>query len=154
MSNNYNPFKNQENNNNNIEPFDKIEQGQKRYIPNIPSVISDMQKNNIKMTSEKENENIKENKEEKTNNEIEENKIYESKEKDLLLNNEDKVNNQNSFVNTIANYWNTFRNNQTVSTIINPFQDDSECVNKIYKIYSCITISLILIVILLSITLS
>ena len=153
MSNNYNPFKNQENNNN-IEPFDKIEQGQKRYIPNIPSVISDMQKNNIKMTSEKENENIKENKEEKTNNEIEENKIYETKEKDLLLNNEDKVNNQNSFVNTIANYWNTFRNNQTVSTIINPFQDDSECVNKIYKIYSCITISLILIVILLSITLS
>ena len=154
MSNNYNPFKNQENNNNNVEPFDKIEQGQKRYIPNIPSVISDMQKNNIKMTSEKENENIKENKEEKTNNEIEENKIYETKEKDLLLNNEDKVNNQNSFVNTIANYWNTFRNNQTVSTIINPFQDDSECVNKIYKIYSCITISLILIVILLSITLS
>ena len=154
MSNNYNPFKNQENNNNNIEPFDKIEQGQKRYIPNIPSVISDMQKNNIKMTSEKENENIKENKEEKTNNEIEENKIYETKEKDLLLNNEDKVNNQNSFVNTIANYWNTFRNNQTVSTIINPFQDDSECVNKIYKIYSCITISLILIVILLAITLS
>ena len=154
MSNNYNPFKNQENNNNNIEPFDKIEQGQKRYIPNIPSVISDMQKNNIKMTSEKENENIKENKEEKTNNEIEENKIYETKEKDLLLNNEDKVNNQNSFVNTIVNYWNTFRNNQTVSTIINPFQDDSECVNKIYKIYSCITISLILIVILLSITLS
>ena len=154
MSNNYNPFINQENNNNNIEPFDKIEQGQKRYIPNIPSVISDMQKNNIKMTSEKENENIKENKEEKTNNEIEENKIYETKEKDLLLNNEDKVNNQNSFVNTIANYWNTFRNNQTVSTIINPFQDDSECVNKIYKIYSCITISLILIVILLSITLS
>ena len=154
MSNNYNPFKNKENNNNNIEPFDKIEQGQKRYIPNIPSVISDMQKNNIKMTSEKENENIKENKEEKTNNEIEENKIYETKEKDLLLNNEDKVNNQNSFVNTIANYWNTFRNNQTVSTIINPFQDDSECVNKIYKIYSCITISLILIVILLSITLS
>ena len=154
MSNNYNPFKNQENNNNNIEPFDKIEQGQKRYIPNIPSVISDMQKNNIKMTSEKENENIKENKEEKTNNEVEENKIYESKEKDLLLNNEDKVNNQNSFVNTIANYCNTFRNNQTVSTIINPFQDDSECVNKIYKIYSCITITLILIVILLSITLS
>ena len=154
MSNNYNPFINQENKNNNIEPFDKIEQGQKRYIPNIPSVISDMQKNNIKMTSEKENENIKENKEEKTNNEVEENKIYESKEKDLLLNYEDKVNNQNSFVNTIANYWNTFRNNQTVSTIINPFQDDSECVNKIYKIYSCITISLILIVILLSITLS
>ena len=154
MSNNYNPFKNQENNNNNIEPFDKIEQGQKRYIPNIPSVISDMQKNNIKMTSEKENENIKENKEEKTNNEVEENKIYESKEKDLLLNNEDKINKQNGFVNTIANYWNIFRNNQTVSTIINPFQDDSECVNKIYKIYSCITISLILIVILLSITLS
>ena len=153
MSNNYNPFINQENNNNNLEPFDKIEQGQKRYIPNIPSVISDMKKNNIKVTSEKEDENIKDNKEEKTSNEIKEN-IYETKEKEPLLNNEDKTDNQNSLGNTIANYWNTFRNNKTVSTIINPFQDDSECVNKIYKIYSCITITLILIVILLSITLS
>ena len=153
MSNNYNPFINQENNNNNLEPFDKIEQGQKRYIPNIPSVISDMKKNNIKVTSEKEDENIKENKEEKTSNEIKEN-IYETKEKEPLLNNEDKTDNQNSLGNTIVNYWNTFRNNKTVSTIINPFQDDSECVNKIYKIYSCITITLILIVILLSITLS
>ena len=153
MSNNYNPFINQENNNNNLEPFDKIEQGQKRYIPNIPSVISDMKKNNIKVTSEKEDENIKDNKEEKTSNEIKEN-IYETKEKEPLLNNEDQTDNQNSLGNTISNYWNTFRNNKTVSTIINPFQDDSECVNKIYKIYSCITISLILIVILLSITLS
>ncbi len=153
MSNNYNPFINQENNNNNLEPFDKIEQGQKRYIPNIPSVISDMKKNNIKVTSEKEDENIKDNKEEKTSNEIKEN-IYETKEKEPLLNNEDKTDNQNSLGNTIVNYWNTFRNNKTVSTIINPFQDDSECVNKIYKIYSCITITLILIVILLSITLS
>ena len=155
MSNNYNPFINQENNNNNnLEPFDKIEQGQKRYIPNIPSVISDMKKNNIKVTSEKEDENIKDNKEEKTSNEIKEN-IYETKEKEPLLNNEDQTDNQNSLGNTIVNYWNTFRNNKTVSTIINPFQDDSECVNKIYKIYSCITITLILIVILLlSITLS
>ena len=153
MSNNYNPFINQENNNNNLEPFDKIEQGQKRYIPNIPSVISDMKKNNIKVTSEKEDENIKDNKEEKTSNEIKEN-IYETKEKESLLNNEDKTDNQNSLGNTIVNYWNTFRNNKTVSTIINPFQDDSECVNKIYKIYSCITITLILIVIFLSITLS
>ena len=152
MSNNYNPFINQENNNNNLEPFDKIEQGQKRYIPNIPSVISDMKKNNIKVTSEKEDENIKDNKEEKTSNEIKEN-IYETKEKEPFLNNEDKTDNQNSLGNTIVNYWNTFRNNKTVSTIINPFQDDSECVNKIYKIYSCITITLILIVILLSITL-
>ena len=153
MSNNYNPFINQENNNNNnLEPFDKIEQGQKRYIPNIPSVISDMKKNNIKVTSEKEDENIKDNKEEKTSNEIKEN-IYETKEKEPLLNNEDQTDNQNSLGNTISNYWNTFRNNKTVSTIINPFQDDSECVNKIYKIYSCITITLILIVILFSITL-
>ena len=153
MSNNYNPFINQENNNNNnLEPFDKIEQGQKRYIPNIPSVISDMKKNNIKVTSEKEDENIKDNKEEKTSNEIKEN-IYETKEKEPLLNNEDQTDNQNSLGNTIVNYWNTFRNNKTVSTIINPFQDDSECVNKIYKIYSCITITLILIVILFSITL-
>ena len=68
--------------------------------------------------------------------------------------NEIKTNNENGIGTTVMNYWNTFRNNQTVSTIINPFQDDSECVNKVYKIYSCITISLILIVILLSITLS
>ena len=36
MSNNYESLINKENNN--IEPFDKIEQGQKRYIPNIPIV--------------------------------------------------------------------------------------------------------------------
>ena len=154
MSNNYDLLINKENNN--IEPFDKIEQGQKRYIPNIPSVISDMKKNNININSEKIETNIKDNKE-ITTNEKEENQINESKEKDLFLNNNNNVirtNNENGIGTTIMNYWNTFRNNQTVSTIINPFQDDSECVNKVYKIYSCITISLILIVILLSITLS
>ena len=149
MSNNYESLINKENNN--IEPFDKIEQGQKRYIPNIPSVISDMKKNNININPENIETNIKDNFE-KTTSEPEE---Y-LKEKDSFVNNnnEIKTNNENGIGTTIINYWNTFRNNQTVSTIINPFQDDSECVNKVYKIYSCITISLILIVILLSITLS
>ena len=149
MSNNYESLINKENNN--IEPFDKIEQGQKKYIPNIPSVISDMKKNNININPENIETNIKDNIE-KTTSEPEE---Y-LKEKDSFVNNnnEIKTNNENGIGTTIMNYWNTFRNNQTVSTIINPFQDDSECVNKVYKIYSCITISLILIVILLSITLS
>ena len=151
MSNNYESLINKENNN--IEPFDKIEQGQKRYIPNIPSVISDMKKNNININPENIETNKKDNIE-KTTSEPEE--YLKEKEKDLFVNNnnEIKTNNENGIGTTIMNYWNTFRNNQTVSTIINPFQDDSECVNKVYKIYSCITISLILIVILLSITLS
>ena len=149
MSNNYDSLLNKENNN--IEPFDKIEQGQKRYIPNIPSVISDMKKNNININSENIETNIKDNKEITTN----ENQINETKEK-MFLNNNNEItsSNENGIGTTIINYWNIFRNNQTVSTIINPFQDDSECVNKVYKIYSCITITLILIVILLSITLS
>ncbi len=148
MSNNYDSLLNKDNNN--IEPFDKIEQGQKRYIPNIPSVISDMKKNNININSSENNTNNKET----IITEKEENKNYELKEQNLNVNNNINDSQGNGVGNTLLNYWNTFKNNQTVSTIINPFQDESECVNKVYKIYSCITISLILIVILLSITLS
>ena len=148
MSNNYDSLLNKDNNN--IEPFDKIEQGQKRYIPNIPSVISDMKKNNININSSKNNTNNKET----IITEKEENKNYELKEQNLNINNNINDSQGNGVGNTLLNYWNTFKNNQTISTIINPFQDESECVNKVYKIYSCITISLILIVILLSITLS
>ena len=148
MSNNYDSLLNKDNNN--IEPFDKIEQGQKRYIPNIPSVISDMKKNNININSSENNTNNKET----IITEKEENKNYELKEQNLNINNNINDSQGNRVGNTLLNYWNTFKNNQTVSTIINPFQDESECVNKVYKIYSCITISLILIVILLSITLS
>ena len=148
MSNNYDSLLNKDNNN--IEPFDKIEQGQKRYIPNIPSVISDMKKNNININSSENNTNNKET----IITEKEENKNYELKEQNLNINNNINDSQGNGVGNTLLNYWNTFKNNQTVSTIINPFQDESECVNKVYKIYSCITISLILIVILLSITLS
>ena len=137
MSKNYDSLIDKENNN--IEPFDKIEQGQKRYIPNIPSVISDIKKNSININD---SDIISEKKEEKN--------LYEIKEKDI--NNDATSNNEKGF--NIINYWNTFRNNKTISTIINPFQDDGDLVNKVYKIYSCITISLILIVILLSITLS
>ena len=137
MSKNYDSLIDKENNN--IEPFDKIEQGQKRYIPNIPSVISDIKKNSININD---SDIISEKKEEKN--------LYEIKEKDI--NNDATSNNEKGF--NIINYWNTFRNNKTISTIINPFQDDGDLVNKVYKIYSYITISLILIVILLSITLS
>ena len=148
MSNNYDSLLNKDNNN--IEPFDKIEQGQKRYILNIPSVISDMKKNNININSSENNTNNKET----IITEKEENKNYELKEQNLNVNNNINDSQGNGVGNTLLNYWNTFKNNQTISTIINPFQDESECVNKVYKIYSCITISLILIVILLSITLS
>ena len=151
MSNNYESLLNKENNN--IEPFDKIEQGKKRYIPNIPSVISDMKKNNININNDESDTIIKDNKE-NTTNENYENKMSETKEKYINLNVMNDNNENEGIGNKIMNYWNTFRNNRTVSTIINPFQDDTEFVQKIYKIYSCITITLILIVILLSITLS
>ena len=153
MSNNYDLLLNKENNNN-LEPFDKIEQGQKRYIPNIPSVISDMKKNNMNINSGIGDINIKDNTE-ISNNKNEENNIKETNvNMNINLEIENQQKNENGFGNTIINYWNTFRNNQTVSTIINPFQDDGEFVNTVYKIYSCITISLILLVILLSVTLS
>ena len=135
--------------NNKIEPFDKIEQGTKKYIPNIPSVISDMKKNNIYPNE------INENSTKKSNKEL----IMESNEDDKIKNNDEKqsitisINNKYN-TNIISDYWNTFKNNENVSIFLNPFQDDGECVNKVYKIYSCITITLVLIVILLSITLS
>ena len=141
MTTNYDTLIDKDNkDNNNIEPFDKIEQGQKRYIPNIPSVISDIKKNNINVTQSDINSETKDEK-----------NLYEIKEKENSM---DINNNNKGIGENICNYWNTFINNKTVSTIINPFQDDGDLVNKVYKIYSCITITLILIVILLSITLS
>ena len=150
MSNNLNSTIEREKNK--IEPFDKIQQGTKKYIPNIPSVISDMKKNNIY----KEGISNDESKEKLLNN----NDIKLLNNENILENNnneqskENIINNKANYLTIVCDYWNTFRNNDTVSTIINPFQDDGECVNKVYKIYSCITITLILIVILLSITLS
>ena len=148
MSNNYDLSIERENSK--IEPFDKIEQGKKRYIPNIPSVISDMNKNNLY----KDGINNNDSKEKLLNNNINSMKLLNDEEKKdynkLKENNNDNLN----YLTIVCDYWNTFRNNETISTIINPFQDDGECINKIYKIYSYITIILILIVILLSITLS
>ena len=150
MSNNNDPLI-ENDNNNKIEPFDKIEQGTKKYIPNIPSVISDMKKNNI-YHSEINNDNSTR----KSNKDL----IIEPNEDDKIKNNDFKETtlmtnqNNNDISNTVSNYWNTFKNNKDVSIFLNPFQDDGECVNKIYKIYSCITITLVLIVIVLSITLS
>ena len=153
-SNNYDSLINKEHNNK-IEPFDKIEQGPKKYIPNIPSVISDMKKNKLYQEEISNNENLNKNLSENNNQEN-----FESKEEDKMNNKkisegiDISKNNDKDFTTIICDYWNTFRNNETVSTIINPYQDDGECVNKVYKIYSCITITLILIVIILSITLS
>ena len=154
MSNNYESLIDKKNSNK-LEPFDKIEQNTKRYIPNIPSVISDMKKNNIYQSEMNKDESSQ--KKEENNNKIK----NEFNEKEKINNNQEEIlkvdnntSNDNDFLKSVSNYWTTFTNNETVSTIINPFQDDGECVNKVYKIYSCITITLILIVILLSITLS
>ena len=142
------------NNNSNIEPFDKIEQGNKKYIPNIPSVISDMKKNNIYLNNINNDDNLNKNQNENNTNEIIESNDEEKIKNNYLEEPKKNINNNKDFSNIVCDYWNTFRNNETVSTIINPFQDDGECVNKVYKIYSCITLTLILIVIILSITLS
>ena len=149
---NYNESLIDKENNNKIEPFDKIEQNPKRYIPNIPSVITDMKKNNIYINNDESSQKIKENDNNNITNSLKEEKlkINEENSKEIFQSSNDNTN----YLKTMNNYWNTFTNNKTVSTIINPFQDDGEFVNKIYKIYSCITITLILIVILLSITLS
>ena len=150
---NYNESLIDKENNNKIEPFDKIEQSPKRYIPNIPSVITDMKKNNIYINNDESSQKIKENDNNNITNSL--------KEEEKLKNNEEDIkeilkssNDNTNYLKTMNDYWSTFTNNKTISTIINPFQDDGECVNKVYKIYSCITCTLILIVILLSITLS
>ena len=150
---NYNESLIDKENNNKIEPFDKIEQSPKRYIPNIPSVITDMKKNNIYINSDESSQKIKENDNNNITNSLKgEEKLKNNEEgtKEILKSSNDNTN----YLKTMNDYWSTFTNNKTISTIINPFQDDGECVNKIYKIYSCITCTLILIVILLSITLS
>ena len=149
---NYNESLIDKENSNKIEPFDKIEQNPKRYIPNIPSVITDMKKNNIYLNNDEFSPKLKENENNITSSLKEEEKLKNNEEetKEILKSSNDNTN----YLKTMNDYWNTFTNNKTVSTIINPFQDDGECVNRVYKIYSCITITLILIVILLSITLS
>ena len=152
MSNNLNSTIEREKNK--IEPFDKIEQGTKKYIPNIPSVISDMKKNNIYLNNINNDDNLNKNPNENNTNEIIESNDEEKIKNNYLEEPKKNINNNKDFSNIVCDYWNTFRNNETVSTIINPFQDDGECVNKVYKIYSCITLTLILIVIILSITLS
>lgn len=130
-----------------IEPFDRIEQNPRKYIPNIPSVKEDMKKNNY--PEDKTNFNLLNNNE----NEIEKNNAIKSSD---LLDSQapPESNNNKDYLVMAKGYWETFKNNKTVSTIINPFQDDSQCINTFYKIYSCITITLVLIVIILSITLS
>ena len=150
---NYNESLIDKENNNKIEPFDKIEQSPKRYIPNIPSVITDMKKNNIYINNDESSQKIKENDNNNITNSLKEEEKLKNKEEDtkeILKSSNDNTN----YLKTMNDYWSTFTNNKTISTIINPFQDDGECVNKVYKIYSCITCTLILIVILLSITLS
>ena len=154
MSNNNSPLIDKDNKTT-LEPFDKIEQGTKRYIPNIPSVISDMKKNNIYINNDEiipKSDNNKDNEKFIDENDLELIKTLNIEESKKLISNEN--NNQGSSLNTFQKYWYAFRYNETIATIINPFRNDGDLANTIYKIYSCITITLITIVILLSIILS
>ena len=114
-----------------------------------------MKKNKIYQQENDENSNQNLNVNNNDELSIESNNVEEKiKNLDLKKSKDITNNNESNVLTFVFDYWNTFRKNETVSTIINPYQDDGECVNKVYKIYSYITITLILIVILLSITLS
>ena len=74
--------------------------------------------------------------------------------KGFLLNNEKyKYHNNNIIrIERLKESINKFLKNETVSIIINPFQNSSEGVQLCYKIYSAITIFIIVLVIILSIS--
>jgi hypothetical protein len=141
-NNKYNPPDLNENKSK-IEPFDIIETKQRKpIIPNIPSVQ--------KIIKNQSNNNN--NKEENTlNNEYSSIPINEDNFKNNN-NNMNNINKQEDFINTVQESIKKFLENKTVSIIINPFQNSSEGVQLCYKIYSAITIFIILLVIILSIT--
>ena len=127
-NNEYNP-PNLNENKSKIEPFDIIETKQRKpIIPNIPSVQKII-KNQSNNNNNKEEDNFKNNN-----------------------NNMNNINKQEDFINTVQESIKKFLENKTVSIIINPFQNSSEGVQLCYKIYSAITIFIILLVIILSIT--
>ena len=145
MDKNYNEYNppNLKENKTKIEPFDIIETKQRKpIIPNIPSVQ--------KIIKNQSNNNN--NKEENTlNNEYSSIPINEENFKNNN-NNMNNINKQEDFIKTVQESINKFLKNETVSIIINPFQNSSEGVQLCYKIYSAITIFIILLVIILSIT--
>ena len=143
-NNKYNPPNLSDNNKNKIEPFDMIETKQtKPVIPNIPSVQKVLGKKNI-------NEN---NNEENTiNNQYTSIPSNEEKHLENSNNNMNKINNdeQEDFITSVKNKINIFLQNKAISILINPFQDSSEGVQLCYKIYSAITIFIVVLVIILS----
>ena len=141
-NNKYNPPDLNENKSK-IEPFDIIETKQRKpIIPNIPSVQ--------KIIKNQSNNNN--NKEENTlNNEYSSIPINEDNFKNNN-NNMNNINKQEDFINTVQESIKKFLENKTVSIIINPFQNSSEGVQLCYKIYSAITIFIIVLVIILSIS--
>ena len=143
-NNEYNP-PNLNENKSKIEPFDIIETKQRKpIIPNIPSV-----QKIIKNQSNNNNNNIVEN---NFNNEYSSIPINEENFQNNNNNNTNNNNRQEDFINTVKESINKFFENKTVSIIINPFQNSSEGVQLCYKIYSAITIFIILLVIILSIS--
>ena len=143
-NNEYNP-PNLNENKSKIEPFDIIETKQRKpIIPNIPSV-----QKIIKNQSNNNNNNTVEN---NFNNEYSSIPINEGNFQNNNNNNTNNNNRQEDFINTVKESINKFFENKTVSIIINPFQNSSEGVQLCYKIYSAITIFIILLVIILSIS--
>ena len=143
-NNEYNP-PNLNENKSKIEPFDIIETKQRKpIIPNIPSV-----QKIIKNQSNNNNNNTVEN---NFNNEYSSIPINEENFQNNNNNNTNNNNRQEDFINTVKESINKFFENKTVSIIINPFQNSSEGVQLCYKIYSAITIIIILLVIILSIS--
>ncbi len=143
-NNEYNP-PNLNENKSKIEPFDIIETKQRKpIIPNIPSV-----QKIIKNQSNNNNNNTVEN---NFNNEYSSIPINEENFQNNNNNNTNNNNRQEDFINTVKESINKFFENKTVSIIINPFQNSSEGVQLCYKIYSAITIFIILLVIILSIS--
>ena len=142
-NNKYNPPDLNENKSK-IEPFDIIETKQRKpIIPNIPSVQKIIKNQSNNNNNNKEEDNF--------NNEYSSIPINEEN----IQNNNNNMNNNNKqedFIKTVQESINKFLKNETVSIIINPFQNSSEGVQLCYKIYSAITIFIILLVIILSIT--
>jgi preprotein translocase subunit SecF len=151
-NNKYTPPNLSNDNTNKIEPFDMIETKQRKpIIPNIPSVQKFLGKKNINNNNNNnDSDNIKEN---TLNNQYTLNPIIEekNKEENNNYNNIKENNEQEDFIVNVKKNINQFLQNKTVSVIINPFQDSSEGVQLCYKIYSAITIFIVILVIILSI---
>jgi len=146
------PEINNNNNNNKIEAFE-IKQPVK-IIPNIPSVLNDINKNQPKSKNYNSiyNDDNNNNNNNITFNENENDKFIQSNDnKNESLLTENNKNFDKNFFDLIKEKYYKFINDKNVSLIINPFQNESECVQLCYKIYSFITLFLLFLVIFLTI---